>query len=130
MYALCHKKCKLVHEEMKNAHAKKQHLAGYEDMPVLRETFCFRIGVKRDVPLYGSYDIARVSISVPPDAMGNRGIDRVSEHNLPSTIEIALVDEAGELSYDHPLISGSGVERFDNVASLLRFLDELANYST
>lgn len=120
---------------VKVAHATKEHLSGYKDIPdmksdggALLKPFCFRIGVKHDVPLYTVHGIAQVSISVPSDAMGNRLMDDVSVHNLPSTIEIALCDDAGELSYKHPLISD--VKRFSDVASLLLFLDKLANDST
>ena len=134
-HLLCHEKCKLVHLMVRVAHVTKQHLRGYEDIPVMEsddgallKPFCFRIGVKHDVPLYTLYGIAQVSISVPSDAMGNRFMDGVSVHNLPSTIEIVLCNDAGELSYKHPLISD--VKRFSNVASLLLFLDKLANDST
>ena len=134
-HLLCHEKCKLVHLMVKVAHVTKQHLRGYEEIPVLEgddgallKPFCFRIGVKDDVPLYTLHGIAHVSISVPCDAMGNRFIDGVSVHNLPSTIEIALCNGAGELSYKHPLVSN--VKRFSDVASLLLFLDKLANDST
>lgn len=127
---LCHEKCKRVHLMVKVAHATKEHLSGYKDITdmesdcsALLKPVCFRIGVKHDVPLYTVHGIAQVSISVPPDAMGNRFMDDVSVHNLPSTIEIALCDNVGELSYKHPLISN--VNRFSDVASLLLFLDNI-----
>jgi hypothetical protein len=106
---LCHEKCKRVHLMVKVAHATKEHLSGYNDIPdmksdggALLKPFCFRIGVKHDVPLYTVHGIAQVSISVPSDAMGNRFMDDVSVHNLPSTIEIALCDDAGELMAQAP----------------------------
>tara|TARA_B100001173_G_scaffold303883_1_gene307168 strand:- start:302 stop:763 length:462 start_codon:yes stop_codon:yes gene_type:complete len=115
---------------VKIAHCTKQHLHGYKDIPQLDvKEFCFRIGVKHDVPLYTLHGIAQVSISVPPDATGNRpNRDGVSVHNLPSTIEIGLCDDAGDLSCKHPLVSD--VKRFYDVASVLLFLDKLANDST
>ena len=120
---------------VKVAHGTNQHLRGYDDIPVMEsddsallKPFCFRIGVKKDVPLYALHGIAQVSISVPSDAMGNRVRDGVSAHNLPSTIEIALCNDAGDLSYTHPLVSD--VKRFSDVASLLLFLDKLADDST
>eukprot|EP00966_Prymnesium_polylepis_P281584 6506211-Prymnesium_polylepis.2 len=64
---LCHMKCKLVNLMLKVAHATKQHLRGYEDIPGLGDDreFCFRIDVKDDVPLNVLHGIAKVSISIP-----------------------------------------------------------------
>ena len=132
---LCHAKCKIVHLIVNVTHTTKEHLRGYEDLPLLQskdnallQQCCFRIGVKYDTPLYTLHGIANVSVSVPFDVIGNRISDGVSVHNLPSTIEIALCNGAGELSYNHPLVSD--VKRFHNVAYLILFLDKLSNYST
>ena len=88
----------------------------------------FRIVIPSGAVARDKYKIDKVSISVPPDAMGNRvDMDSVSVDNLPKTIEIALVGTDDNFSYKHPLCCD--VLRFDSVESLAKKLVEIANYS-
>ena len=85
----------------------------------------FALHVAPDSPMFKIYGIDQVSVLIPMDAMGNRFTDGVNNYNLPTTIEIALVDRrTRQLSYSHPMVPD--VARFISVDDLLDFLDELA----
>ena len=91
-----------------------------------QSNFCLM--ASRNSPLSNYYRVKWVSICVPGDVMGNRVRDGVSENNLPSTIEIAMVNSDRELCYSHPLVPD--VVRFQSMNDLLDFLEELAAYTT
>jgi hypothetical protein len=58
------------------------------------ESWCFQLKFKNK-----NYEkIGGISISVPPDAIGNRG-NEYNEPEEPTTLETALVDSDGELIY-------------------------------
>ena len=66
------------------------------------ENFCFRVHLPPNAEARG-YGVCTVSLSVPMDAMGNRvDKDGVSRDNLPSTLELAMVNSHGDLTYEHP----------------------------
>ena len=102
-------------------------LCDYYDLPdaIDERHFCFRLDVGKETVLYNKYGIHKVSVSVPTDAYGNRiEYDDVSAVNLPKTIEVALVDKEGQLTYGHPLVED--VVRFESVGDLVDFLKNLA----
>lgn len=130
----CHERCKRINTVLTVVQQSNEHLLAYENVPVLPkepkgsyQPFSFRIGVKNDVPLRTLHGIHEVSISVPWDCIGNRLSDDICVHKLPSTIEVALFNGAGEITYTHPLVSD--VNHFKKVASLIFFLEGLAVHS-
>lgn len=131
---LCHRKCSMVHAVLNAARVTGEHLTNYEDVPKLADDtsglmkpFCFRLCVKPATPLFLTHNVKEVSVSIPMDAMGNRHIDSISTAKLPSTIEIMLFDADGKGNGStHPLMDGSDISQFTNVARLLLFLDKLA----
>ena len=73
---------------------------GY-NIPERPKRHCFRLNICDE----SNFDIAKdknlpvqVSISYPPDAMGNRGTE-YKEPVIPQTLETALIDTNGELIY-------------------------------
>lgn len=60
-----------------------------------------------------------VSVSVPPDACGNRMMDHPSFPYKPTTIETMLVldDE----------LNGDSMERFDSVSEVIDYINKLKN---
>ena len=91
-------------------------------------SFAFRIGLPVGAAAR-TYGIDKVSVSVPPDACGNRIVqDNVSVDNLPKTIEIAMIGADDNISYEHPLCSD--VLRFDTVDALVDMLVKLVDGSS
>ena len=95
----------------------------FEPSPIKYKYHCFILWLK--LPKNSS-QLSAVSISVPPDAWGNRG-DRYKEYN-PSTIETALITGtktrynlyyADELGY-------CDVRRFDGINTLIDELIRIA----
>ena len=80
-------------------------------------THCFRVGG------FTGPEFNLVSISVPPDAMGNRGAEY--DEGEPSTIEIALVKD-GRLVYVDEL-GYEDVQRFFSTKQLIAELERLHN---
>ena len=60
-----------------------------------------------------------VSVSVPPDASGNRARDHPSSSYRPRTIETMLVLN-GELQHD-------SIRRFNSVPGVIRYINNLKN---
>lgn len=60
-----------------------------------------------------------VSVSVPPDASGNRARDHPSSSYRPQTIETMLVLN-GELKHD-------SIQRFNSVPGVIRYINNLKN---
>jgi hypothetical protein len=70
-----------------------------------------------------------VSVSVPPDACGNRSMDLKEYGDEPSTYETCLVDSNGKLTYVDEA-DYDDVRRFYTVDELVTELVRLANYVT
>jgi hypothetical protein len=89
---------------------------GLELDPLNDGKFCFRIG-----GFNPNNGFDKVSISYPPDAMGNRGAPY--DGPIPNTIEIALVKD-GEFVYIDS-IAYNDVRRFDFYEEILEELERL-----
>ena len=79
--------------------------------------YCFGIGG------FTHTEFDSVSISVPPDAMGNRGAEY--DEGEPSTFETALIKD-GELVYVDEL-GYEDVQRFSSTEELIAELERLHN---
>ena len=83
-----------------------------------RDHFCGRFFFDGKKEVNGiSFD--EVSVSVPPDACGNRMMDHPSFPYKPTTIETMLVLD-GELN-------GDSMERFDSVSEVIVYINKLKN---
>ena len=83
------------------------------------ETWCFQLRFKNK-----NYEkIGGISISVPPDAMGNK----YNEPEGPTTVETALVDSNGELIYIDELDyhDVKRFNKFNNIELLVNEIKEL-----
>jgi len=73
----------------------------------------------------GKSQFGGISVSVPPDAMGNRLQDGVGPYKRPCTYEIALLNSENdlvyvdELEYDDVRRFGSHIEVFDEIMRLI-----------
>ena len=76
---------------------------------------CFRIGG------FNHDDFDALSISLPPDAMGNRGVEY--DEGEPSTIETALF-KCGELVYVDEL-GYENIQRFFSIEELINEIERL-----
>lgn len=88
----------------------------------------FQIEVKKTAYLYTKWGVSKISIIYPKDCyapyppdMVNKGIRRIA----PWIIEIAILNEKGEMLNNHPLFQDS-LPRFYNYRDLVDFLDQLA----
>lgn len=83
--------------------------------PRNEESHCFRVTLN----VRGFPQVRGLSISYPPDAMGNRG-DQYNE-GFPSTIETALIGETAQLYYNASL----GYEDICRFSSTDELVDEI-----
>lgn len=88
----------------------------------------FQIKVIESAHLYRKWGVRKISIVYPKDCyapyppdMVNKGIRRIA----PWIIEIAILNEKGEMLKNHPLFQDS-LPRFYNYRDLVDFLDQLA----
>jgi len=71
--------------------------------------------------------VSGISISIPPDAMGNRGPNApYHEPDIPQTIETALVGVDGRLVYADDL-GYEDIQRFSNINELIDHLESFLN---
>lgn len=93
-------------------------VAGHKDLggdmfivkPLSSWGWCFRVAI---IPNGGPVsDIRGISISCPPDRMGNRGIKYGADEVFPTTFETAIVGQTGEIIYPTDLI-----KEYDDVLS-------------
>lgn len=129
---LLNAKIREVHADMRLEQQRDNFLSDFATIPEwneaedpMRTIFNFRIKPGLTTPLYRLYKVLEVSISIPPDAMGNRKMDGVSATTPPDTIEILLFGEGGNQA-DHPLVYD--VNRYSNSIALMKDLDKIANH--
>ena len=121
--ALCTQVCVSIWNQLK----KDSRLATYLIPDTEPDYTSFKIDLPGDAPSR-MYEIERISVAVPSDAMGNRiAEDNVSSLNLPKTIEIAMFGTDGHISYDHPLCND--VLRFNSPDELIDMLVKISEYS-
>jgi hypothetical protein len=126
--SLCNLKCQNVNLALEEVQ-RMGKLSGYEKVPAMpvshsiMKPFCFRVSVKKETSLYKEHSVDFVSVSVPPDAMGNRASDGVSGLKLPETIEILLF-KGDDPYYDYPGLSD--VMRFWEPQDLVDALNKLS----
>lgn len=123
-----------VHEEIFKAIQNKS-LQGFTIHEFKYGLYCFRLNVNKNTNLY-KYNVRKISISIPPDAMGNRIQDfegcrfRKSLgliEDMPSTIEILLMDKNNKGYYEHP--ECYDVLRFDSIPDLIEELNNLSVFN-
>ena len=69
----------------------------FKILPRRENSFCFRIEFTTDVYTELGEKISGMSISIPPDAMGNRGPQPpYFESEIPSIIETILIGESND----------------------------------
>lgn len=125
---LCNLKCQGVNLALEELQ-RTGKLSGYGTVPAMpvsdsiMKHFCFRMSVKKETSLYKKHGVDSVSVSVPPDAGGNRASDGVSGFKLPETIEILLF-KGNDPYYDYPGIYD--VMRFEEPQDLVDALNKLA----
>ena len=77
---------------------------------------CFRVKFNSHIVTKDGQIVKGVSISYPPDAMGNRGLD-YEELEIPETIETALIGQDEKLIYVAEL-GYSDIRRFTRYSEL------------
>jgi hypothetical protein len=82
--------------------------------------WAFRVDIIKTEPvIIEKQKIVKISISIPSDAIGNRGPEApYYEPNIPQTIETALIDENNNILNDE-------IQRFSSIEELLDYLKEL-----
>jgi hypothetical protein len=93
-----------------------------------RGNFAFRLCFKNS-PKPENSNIKGLSISYPPDAMGNRGaIKPYFENPTPQTIETILIDTDDNVTFSDALgYDEYDVQRFSTIDQLIAHLHELVS---
>lgn len=95
---------------------KHQELEDYVTFGDYNGSYCFRVYFVNQPR--GFQNVSGISISVLPDAMGNRGYVS-GEPEQPTTIETALIQPSGDLCYNSEL-GYNDVCRFVSVDEIIR----------
>lgn len=130
---LCSYKLKLIYPELeKSTNSLMENGFVVPKLDIERwnyQQFNLKIDVLEGSKLYDKYNIRHISLSIPPDAMGNRvdsKYDNCSPVKLPSTLEIALIDKMGKLNYNHP--ECYDVLRYDSIGEIIKDILRIKNF--
>ncbi len=86
-----------------------------------KNSYCFRVIFESPKNL-----VHAISISYPPDAYGNRGVE-YNQPEIATTIETAVIDSTNKLFYPNEL-GYSDVLRFDTLKEIVEEILRVGNF--
>ena len=121
-YQACSQACSQASANLYRELSSRQELRDHVTFGDYSGSFCFRVHFVNQPR--GFQNVYGISISFPPDAMGNRGTQN-GDPELPTTIETALFQLSGELYYNSEL----GYDDVGRFGSADEIVDEIIRIS-